>query len=165
MVSFSCESCNETVIKKKCQQHSQWCRGAVFTCIDCYQLFPGQLFKDHTSCITEAQKVEGKLYKPKNKKQQQQQPAKKEEPKEEPKTETKADSGDSKKDLKKKKELKDKKDKKDKSKDGLLTYVSLGDNLYKVMKKMAKADSKDIKEVLKKLKVTVGDDGKLVVSA
>ncbi|CAN3372401.1 hypothetical protein DIURU_002463 [Diutina rugosa] len=163
MVSFSCEACNETVIKKKCQQHAQRCYGAVFTCIDCYQSFPGQSFKDHTSCITEAQKVEGKLYKPKNKKQQQQ--PKKEQPKEKPKEESKKES---KKDASKeesKKSKKESKSKKSKADDKLSSYVSSGDNLYKVMKKMAKADSKDIKEVLKKLTVTVGDDGKLVVSA
>lgn len=67
MVSFSCEACNETIIKKKVQQHLGRCHAPV-TCIDCSATFQGHTYKDHNQCMTEDQKYQGKLYKPKEKK-------------------------------------------------------------------------------------------------
>ena len=66
MVSFSCEVCNDTVIKKKLDQHAQRCRGAYFTCIDCSTTFQGTDYRKHTSCISEAEKYEKGLYKGNN---------------------------------------------------------------------------------------------------
>ncbi|GMM31112.1 hypothetical protein DAMA08_038570 [Martiniozyma asiatica (nom. inval.)] len=63
MVSFSCEVCNDTVLKKKLQQHQRQCRDAYFTCIDCSTTFYGNDHQKHTSCISEAEKYEKSLYK------------------------------------------------------------------------------------------------------
>lgn len=64
MVSFSCEVCNDTIIKKKLNQHFSKCPQAYFTCIDCNKTFYDD-YNSHTSCITEAEKYEKSLYKPK----------------------------------------------------------------------------------------------------
>lgn len=63
MVSFSCEVCNEALVKKKLDQHRQRCRGAYFTCIDCSHTFSNSDYRLHTSCISEAEKYEKALYK------------------------------------------------------------------------------------------------------
>ncbi|KAF2834074.1 hypothetical protein M501DRAFT_944962 [Patellaria atrata CBS 101060] len=78
MVSFSCEACGDVIAKKKLDNHKYQCRGASFSCIDCNTHFPGAEYRTHTSCISEAQRYQGALYKePKKKgkqhKQQQQQ--------------------------------------------------------------------------------------------
>ncbi|KAL7909294.1 hypothetical protein GGI35DRAFT_376634 [Trichoderma velutinum] len=74
MVSFSCEECGDVLTKKKLDPHRSRCRGATFTCIDCMVYFPGVEYRSHTTCMTEEQKYQGALYKPKqNKKQQQHQ--------------------------------------------------------------------------------------------
>ncbi|KAK9480296.1 hypothetical protein V1514DRAFT_366067 [Lipomyces japonicus] len=65
MVSFSCEVCNDTVVKKKLMQHRGQCYGAYFTCLDCQTTFQGTDFQSHTSCISEAEKYQKSLYKPK----------------------------------------------------------------------------------------------------
>ena len=36
-------------------------------CLDCGKNFHGDDYKDHTSCISEAEKYQGKLFKPKDK--------------------------------------------------------------------------------------------------
>ena len=56
------------------------------SCIDCGRVFHGTEYKSHTSCISEAEKYQGKLYKPKEKKE-----AKKEAKKEEKKPEKKVE--------------------------------------------------------------------------
>ncbi|WYZ34621.1 hypothetical protein EsH8_I_000897 [Colletotrichum jinshuiense] len=66
MVSFSCESCGDVLTKKKLDPHRNRCRGATFTCIDCMVYFPGTEYRFHTSCMSEAQKYQGALYKEKN---------------------------------------------------------------------------------------------------
>ncbi|GJC84020.1 UPF0743 protein C215.06c [Colletotrichum liriopes] len=66
MVSFSCESCGDVLTKKKLDPHRNRCRGATFTCIDCMVYFPGTEYRSHTSCMSEAQKYQGALYKEKN---------------------------------------------------------------------------------------------------
>ncbi|KAE8353873.1 hypothetical protein BDV28DRAFT_132263 [Aspergillus coremiiformis] len=70
MVSFSCEACGDILTKKKLDPHRNQCRGASFTCIDCMVHFQGTAYRTHTSCMTEAQKYEGALYKPKQTKNQ-----------------------------------------------------------------------------------------------
>ncbi|KAL4893291.1 hypothetical protein BDV59DRAFT_29257 [Aspergillus ambiguus] len=70
MVSFSCEACGDILTKKKLDPHRNQCRGASFTCIDCMVHFQGTSYRSHTSCMTEAQKYEGALYKEKPKKGQ-----------------------------------------------------------------------------------------------
>ncbi|KAJ8102953.1 hypothetical protein POJ06DRAFT_246154 [Lipomyces tetrasporus] len=69
MVSFSCEVCNDTVVKKKLMQHRGSCHGAHFTCLDCQTTFQGLDFQKHTSCISEAEKYQKSLYKAPAKKQ------------------------------------------------------------------------------------------------
>ncbi|KAK5123861.1 hypothetical protein LTR85_002057 [Meristemomyces frigidus] len=68
MVSFSCENCGDVLTKKKLDQHRNQCRGATFTCLDCMVHFYGTDYRAHTSCISEAQKYQGHLYKDKDKK-------------------------------------------------------------------------------------------------
>ncbi|EGO52540.1 hypothetical protein NEUTE1DRAFT_72262 [Neurospora tetrasperma FGSC 2508] len=65
MVSFSCEVCGDVLTKKKLDPHRQRCWGANFTCIDCMTHFPGTEYRSHTSCMTEEQKYQGALYRPK----------------------------------------------------------------------------------------------------
>ncbi|KAJ6147630.1 hypothetical protein N7497_009612 [Penicillium chrysogenum] len=65
MVSFSCEACGDVLTKKKLDPHRGQCRGASFTCIDCMVHFYGTEYRAHTSCMSEAQKYQGALYKEK----------------------------------------------------------------------------------------------------
>ncbi|KAH8841335.1 hypothetical protein MCOR27_008736 [Pyricularia oryzae] len=72
MVSFSCENCGDVLTKKKLDPHRSRCHGATFTCIDCMTYFYGTDYRSHTSCISEEQKYQGALYKPKQPKRNQQ---------------------------------------------------------------------------------------------
>ncbi|KAJ2161888.1 hypothetical protein GGF46_001079 [Coemansia sp. RSA 552] len=63
MVSFVCNFCQETLKKPKLDAHAQRCRNASFSCIDCSTDFVGTAYRQHTSCVSEAEKYEGKLYK------------------------------------------------------------------------------------------------------
>ncbi|TPX56951.1 hypothetical protein PhCBS80983_g04165 [Powellomyces hirtus] len=63
MVSFVCESCQETLKKAKLDQHTYRCHYAQFSCIDCSVTFQGTDYRAHTSCISEAEKYQGALYK------------------------------------------------------------------------------------------------------
>ncbi|EAW11881.1 LYAR-type C2HC zinc finger protein [Aspergillus clavatus NRRL 1] len=65
MVSFSCEACGDVLTKKKLDPHRSQCRGASYTCIDCMVHFQGLSYRAHTSCMSEAQKYQGALYKEK----------------------------------------------------------------------------------------------------
>lgn len=69
MVSFICNACGQTVRKTQVEKHYQNdCRSCdVLSCIDCGKDFHGDEYVGHTSCITEAEKYQGKLYKPKDK--------------------------------------------------------------------------------------------------
>lgn len=67
MVSFACDVCQDTIKKPKLDNHRQRCRGATFSCIDCGTSFAGTDYRNHTSCISEAEKYQKSLYKPKNK--------------------------------------------------------------------------------------------------
>ncbi|XP_046850898.1 cell growth-regulating nucleolar protein-like isoform X1 [Xenia sp. Carnegie-2017] len=68
MVNFICDACGQTIKKQKVEKHYQTeCRNcSVLSCIDCGQDFPGDSYVFHNSCITEEEKYQGKLYKPKN---------------------------------------------------------------------------------------------------
>lgn len=58
--------CSDVVKKPKLDQHRFRCN-ASFTCIDCSKTFPTPAdWKGHTSCISEAEKYQKSLYKPKN---------------------------------------------------------------------------------------------------
>ncbi|CAI5755486.1 unnamed protein product [Candida verbasci] len=141
MVSFSCEVCNDTVIKKKLNQHAQRCHGAYFTCIDCSTTFHGNDHNNHTQCITEDEKYQKKLYKPKK----QQKVEKKEiKPVEKP--------------IVKKVEKKEKKSKTE----GVSKYVDTESNLYKILKKVAKDKNVSLKDAIKELKINK-EDGKLYI--
>lgn len=154
MVSFSCEVCNDTVIKKRLPQHQRSCRGSYFTCIDCSTTFYGNDHQKHTSCISEAEKYEKALYKGKkgnnrnqnqNLKQKQQQQKKEIKPasKEEPKTEPRENKFD------------------------LSKYVeNKPTSLYKIFK-AAKKDNKDLSDktdFLKNVKLTQNKDGSYSLS-
>lgn len=57
MPSFICDTCQETIKKPKLDEHSARCRGARFSCIDCFKNFANrQEYSQHTSCITEVEK-------------------------------------------------------------------------------------------------------------
>ncbi|KAK6843606.1 hypothetical protein PG990_004514 [Apiospora arundinis] len=71
MVSFSCESCGDVLTKKKLDPHRNRCYGATFTCIDCMVYFPGTEYRSHTTCMSEEQKYQGALYRPKKQKYNQ----------------------------------------------------------------------------------------------
>ncbi|KAF2090774.1 hypothetical protein K490DRAFT_71109 [Saccharata proteae CBS 121410] len=72
MVSFSCENCGDVLTKKKLDPHRNQCRGASFTCLDCMVHFQGTEYRSHTSCMSEAQKYQGALYREKKGKAQSQ---------------------------------------------------------------------------------------------
>ena len=68
MVFFTCDGCNETLKKNKVEQHMQRCRQCFsVSCIDCSVSFAGRSYVKHTTCISEAEKYQGALYKPKGK--------------------------------------------------------------------------------------------------
>lgn len=65
MVVFQCDGCGESVKKPKAEQHVNTCRYCrALVCLDCMRRFTDDSYKQHTSCITEAQKYQGALYKP-----------------------------------------------------------------------------------------------------
>lgn len=51
------------------------CRGSSVTCVDCLKTFHNFDFEAHTSCLSEAEKYEGKLYKGPKKNQNQPKPS------------------------------------------------------------------------------------------
>ena len=78
MVSFVCDACQSTLKKNKVQPHSYSCGSHSFSCIDCGVTFDSHSVNQHNSCVSEAEKYQGKLYrgaktKPTNQQQQQQQ--------------------------------------------------------------------------------------------
>ncbi|KAI8354338.1 hypothetical protein B0O80DRAFT_450826 [Mortierella sp. GBAus27b] len=62
MVSFVCDTCQETLKKPKLDQHFNRCPYAQFSCIDCSVSFQGTDYRAHTSCVSEAEKYEKSLY-------------------------------------------------------------------------------------------------------
>lgn len=165
MVSFSCEVCNDTVIKKKLDQHRQRCYDAYFTCIDCSTTFSGTDYKSHTQCISEAEKYEKALYKGKPSKANAKGAA----------SAAKATKPEIKKETKKaeetvsptknesKKSKKEKKTEKTEKSAGIDLTKYAGGSLGKVLKSMAKDTKTDKKDLLKKLNLELVD-GKLVLT-
>lgn len=150
MVSFSCEACNDTVVKKKVDQHRQRCYNATFTCIDCFVTFPGTQYKGHTSCITEAEKYEKALYKPK--KGNNKAPAPVEKPQQQ---------GVVKDTIAKTKQVKKTKAKKP-SPSLDMSKITPGP-LYKVVKRLAKERKTNKKAIMKQLQVS-SQNGTLVLT-
>ena len=69
MVFFICEACGETLKKNKVDAHSWGCRNCwAFACMDCGVRFEGEAYKQHMSCMSEAQKYQGKLFQAKENK-------------------------------------------------------------------------------------------------
>eukprot|EP01006_Ploeotia_vitrea_P045385 TRINITY_DN66936_c8_g6_i1.p1 TRINITY_DN66936_c8_g6~~TRINITY_DN66936_c8_g6_i1.p1 ORF type:complete len:218 (+),score=110.85 TRINITY_DN66936_c8_g6_i1:83-736(+) len=73
MVSFICDLCQTTLKKAKVDRHCWSCPSESVSCIDCCVTFYGDDYRKHTQCMTEAEKVEGKLYRGKKSKSKQQQ--------------------------------------------------------------------------------------------
>eukprot|EP00127_Corallochytrium_limacisporum_P001093 Clim_evm4s39 gene=Clim_evmTU4s39 len=64
MVSFYCDACQDTVKLPKVDNHVKRCRDCwVLTCIDCSTAFEGEAFREHKTCISEAEKYQKSLYK------------------------------------------------------------------------------------------------------
>jgi hypothetical protein len=61
MVTFSCDLCADAVKKPKAIQHMMRCR-ATMTCVDCGKVFDSNSVNMHNSCVSEAEKYQGKLY-------------------------------------------------------------------------------------------------------
>jgi hypothetical protein len=61
MVTFSCDLCADAVKKPKAVQHMMRCR-ATMTCVDCGKVFDANSVNMHNSCVSEAEKYQGKLY-------------------------------------------------------------------------------------------------------
>jgi len=67
MVTFTCNACGDSVKKDKVDTHyrSKCPACDMLSCIDCGKDFWGDSYKEHTSCISEAEKYQGHLYQPK----------------------------------------------------------------------------------------------------
>lgn len=155
-------------MKKKLSTHQSQCRGAYFTCIDCSTTFLNNDHVKHTSCITEAEKYEGALYRGKKTqqgKQVQQQVPKPvtSKPVEEPKKEEKHVKGEKTKDQKDKKNKN--RDKKDSNSSGSTLDISKPTSMYKIVKDLKKNKNISEKEILKSFKIEKNDKGELVLVA
>jgi len=71
MVSFICDLCQDTVKKPQIVKHRGRCRSNKFICIDCNKNFDTKSYSTHNSCISEAEKYQGALYKGKKHNDQQ----------------------------------------------------------------------------------------------
>lgn len=155
MVSFSCEVCNDTVIKKKLDQHRSRCPDAYFTCIDCSTTFNGTEYRTHTQCISEAEKYEKGLYKGKKNNNNNPKPVQKEQPKA---VETKPEPKPA-----KESKVSKSKSKKAKSKSKSYNLAKYGNgSLYDAIKGISKDTDEDKKAVMKNLTLSVVD-GRIVV--
>jgi cell growth-regulating nucleolar protein len=67
MPSFVCGYCDVTLRKPQIKRHVFNCRNSSYTCIDCSKTFSEAAVKDHTSCVTEAEKYHGQYAKKKGK--------------------------------------------------------------------------------------------------
>jgi cell growth-regulating nucleolar protein len=66
MVYFICSACQETLKKPAVEKHTWHCRSCwTLTCVDCSKEFHGQEYAAHLTCISEEEKYQGALYKPK----------------------------------------------------------------------------------------------------
>lgn len=60
MVYFQCERCNESLKRKAADFHG--CRPRKLTCVDCSTTF-GDDYTSHVTCVSEAEKYQGALFK------------------------------------------------------------------------------------------------------
>lgn len=152
------------MLKKKVQQHIGRCRAPV-TCIDCSVTFPGQAYKEHNECISEDQKYQGKLYRPKQKGPGPKQPAPAPAPKE-AKIDAKEDvkegakeNGKEKKSVDKKTKVNKKKEKKSKP---VPIRIEKKTSLKSLLKQVKKENKLSTKEALQSLVLT--GDGQLLLN-
>ena len=71
MVFFVCEDCNETLKRLKVAQHLCRCSCSAITCVDCGATFHDDSYLQHATCMSEAERYEGNLYKAPKKKSAQ----------------------------------------------------------------------------------------------
>ena len=69
MVFFVCEDCNETLKRLKVAQHLCRCSCSAITCVDCGATFHDDSYLQHATCMSEAERYEGNLYKAPKKKE------------------------------------------------------------------------------------------------
>ena len=63
MVFFVCEGCNESLKKSQVDSHASRCSSChSVTCVDCNITFPGDTYRSHTSCVSEAERYERTVY-------------------------------------------------------------------------------------------------------
>ena len=64
MVFFTCNACGQSIKKNRVEKHWQAeCPGCeVLSCMDCGKDFYGDEYATHTSCISEAEKYQGALF-------------------------------------------------------------------------------------------------------
>eukprot|EP00002_Diphylleia_rotans_P037119 TRINITY_DN8268_c0_g1_i1.p2 TRINITY_DN8268_c0_g1~~TRINITY_DN8268_c0_g1_i1.p2 ORF type:complete len:195 (-),score=56.94 TRINITY_DN8268_c0_g1_i1:158-742(-) len=67
MVYFVCDKCQTTLKKNQVDKHYGHCRNPSVSCVDCGVSFPDEEYNGHTTCISEAEKYQGALYKGKRK--------------------------------------------------------------------------------------------------
>lgn len=65
MVFFCCNACGQSVKKNAVEKHwqAECARCWILSCLDCGKDFVGDDYKTHTSCVTEAEKYQGDLFK------------------------------------------------------------------------------------------------------
>jgi len=72
MVFFSCDGCGDILKKNQVDGHASRCRRCdSVSCVDCSVSFWGDDYRSHTSCISEAERYEKKLAKPKKRNPQE----------------------------------------------------------------------------------------------
>uniref|UniRef100_A0A7S4DDA0 Zinc finger C2H2 LYAR-type domain-containing protein n=1 Tax=Heterosigma akashiwo TaxID=2829 RepID=A0A7S4DDA0_HETAK len=75
MVFFVCDGCNETLKRNQVDTHAGRCHSCyAVTCVDCNVSFPDNDYKQHMTCISEAEKYQGNLYQAPKKKAGKQNP-------------------------------------------------------------------------------------------
>lgn len=63
MVFFICDGCGESMKKAKVDAHAAKCRQCFsVSCVDCSQSFPGDDYRTHTTCISEAERYEKSIF-------------------------------------------------------------------------------------------------------
>lgn len=152
------QTCNESLAKKKVATHR--CDGG-YTCIDCSVTFYGMDFKAHNTCISEAEKYQGALYKAKPTKQQNKQNNQK-----------KAAPAPAPAPTPKKEEEKPKVEKKEEKKSKKTSALSLtsvvpknkASSLYKIVKQLESDSKKSKKDILKDLVVSQNSDGTITLN-
>ena len=66
MVYFVCMQCQETLKRNAVDKHCLRCRDCWdLCCVDCNKIFSGEDFRKHVTCISEAERYQGALYRPK----------------------------------------------------------------------------------------------------